>query len=1161
MVDMGTFLKGKETNDGSSKTGIINLNARERFRGYSTKFYQSIALPKELLNFDNNPDFGNFRFINQWRIDYPKKLNDGISKEQKTILSIIHKILTRGEYTTLSPFLEEKFASILVNKGDFNSKAYELNTISNNSTFWFDSENEGRFFENVLSSILGGSFKRYVIPQVEFHSLVYNYDPKSESKESKERVDFLITSNKSEVVVELDGEEHETQKSKDYSRTKRLVENGFKEIRIKNTDLDNPECKGILELKKEFDNLDLSKYEKTEYDKYLNSLKIAHQFQITLIDLLFEGVINNLDRNKISYDFSFLNEYSTKEIRFIIEESLTDLKQLLSKLSELYSLSCNIDELQIVGNNGGNIIITYNENVETNVPLCVIQDISFPKIITKELKSVENLEIANEPKEQLLTYFLEYIFGYKIFWEGQFDSLKRVLLNKDTITLLPTGAGKSLIFQLATILLPGVSVIIVPIKALMQDQVENLERKGISRAIGLSSDIETRNEKEKIQRLIRNGQYLFIYVAPERFLINDFRNSLREFTKNYIISLIVIDEAHCVSEWGHDFRPAYLVVGKNSREYCENKDGFIPPLIALTGTASEKVLLDVKEDLEVKDEDAIISSETFDREELHFNIIKCKSDEKYLYVKKTIEAELPAKLKTNSLFDLNGKYTKSGIIFCPFTTNKERNPRGVEFFIQKVKEDFGDICKPYYAKENEKNINARNFQENKFSLLIATKGYGMGIDKPNIRYIIHINLPPSVEAFYQEAGRAGRDREHSECFIIYSISNRDKNRKLLDTKTDFEEIKKVYEKDYNKFYDDVGSLFYFHNSNFKGKKEELKIIKGILDEIRDLNKEYHPYNSKFNNLKIIDEDESRKLKQKAIFRLTAIGVITNYSFDYASGEFSLKFNEITNEKIISHYYNYVKKYNQLRAKIEKKKLENKKELEEKEFILYCCELFLDYVYDYYEKGRRQALSTMLSILEKAIKNENPDKILREEIANFLKRTYSKQLINVANPKDLTEMMIQIKELLEGSDKSDPPIQPVLDIRSFYSQLSRTMEDYPESIGLILLRVHARIRINEGDDSLITKEINQFLILSSDKYKLDKTEVYPLLSWLLVEIYKIKKNRGVSISKEIINGIDDEELTIKLIRDFGKENVSLDCGKVVLLKTIYRDLEDNFYGGE
>ena len=180
----------------------------------------------------------------------------------------------------------------------------------------------------------------------------------------------------------------------------------------------------------------------------------------------------------------------------------------------------------------------------------------------------------------------------------------------------------------------------------------------------------------------------------------------------------------------------------------------------------------------------------------------------------------------------------------------------------------------------------------------------MGIDKPNIRYVIHINLPPSIEAFYQEAGRAGRDRRQSECYVIYSCDDQEKTEKLLNPNTTLEEIKTLYNQKYRwDPWDDIRSIFHFHNITFKGKKDELAIIEGIIDEIGDLEKEYQPYKSKFENIDVkLNGDELFKAKQKAIFRLTAIGVITNYGVDYASNEFSLKINKIVKENIISHYY-------------------------------------------------------------------------------------------------------------------------------------------------------------------------------------------------------------------------------------------------------------------
>ena len=1141
---------------------IINLKARERNEGSLPIFHQSIALPRDLIDLDNKLDFGNYRFINQWRLDIPSNLRKVVPPKQKAILSIAHKILTRGEYTLLSPFLENKLKSKFKSDKRFNPYAYDIVKESNESTFWFDGSGyEKKFFENVLPQLLGNSFKKFVVPQVSFHSLVYDYDINSESKDSQERVDFLITTNKSKIVIELDGEEHEKQKSKDYSRTKRLLENGYKEIRIKNSDIGNFNYESIKELKKELGNLSFKDINKSDNDKFLNSFKIAHQFQVTLVELLFEGILNFSDRLKFHFNINLFDEFTKPEIDFIINESLIDLKNLIRKLCELYGLELEIEKIKLSSIENATVVITYDENIKSEKPLCVIQDISFPRIISKELKEIENIKIESEIESETLEYLLTYIFGYGSFREGQLESLKRILMNKDTITLLPTGAGKSLIFQLATLLLPGIAITIVPIKSLMQDQVENLERKGISRAIALSGDIENDQEKEKVQKLLYGGQYLLVYVAPERFLIEKFRNSLREFTKKYLISLIVIDEAHCVSEWGHDFRPAYLTVGKNSRIYCENKDGFIPPLIALTGTASENVLIDVKEDLEVKEEDSIISPETFDRKELHFNLIKCDSDDKYLEVKRIIEKDLPHKLKIDSLLDTKGKLTNSGIIFCPVTTNKGSNPRGVEFFVERINEDFGDISKPYYSDEKNRIINARDFQDNKFPLLVATKGYGMGIDKPNIRYIIHVNLPPSIEAFYQEAGRSGRDGNNSECYVVYSSEYEARNNKLMDTNISLNEVHSLCNQPHT--WDDFSCLFNFHNRTFKGKNDEMSIIKGILDDIGDLEKEYQPYKSKFERIDIkLNDDELFEAKQKAIFRLTAIGVITNYGVDYASKEFSLKINKIIKENIISHYYNYVKKYNQLRAKKEKEILINQTNLGIKEFIIFCCELFLNYVYDYYEKGRRQALATMFSSLEKALKSDNPDKLFREDVSNFLKRSYSKQLVSIANSKSLDEMIIPIKEIIEGSnDPTDFSIKPISDFKSLFGQTSRTLEDFPESMGLFLLRAYTKAKINENDINQIWQDIEQFWMLSFNKYEFSKNEIYPILCWLIHQIIKLREIQGLGLSKRLIEKINDDGLTKNLIEYLDDRGISLNHGKLILINKIYKELENNIYEGK
>ena len=194
--------------------------------------------------------------------------------------------------------------------------------------------------------------------------------------------------------------------------------------------------------------------------------------------------------------------------------------------------------------------------------------------------------------------------------------------------LLPTGAGKSMAFQLASMLMPGICLVVAPLVSLIEDQLDNLRGVGIDRAVGITRRLSPK-EKQAALRCLGRGSYVFCYVAPERLQMDDFREALRAITAGSSISLIAIDEAHCVSEWGHDFRTSYLNVARNARRFCE-RDRIVPPLLGLTGTASRSVLKDVQHELGIEDFGAVITPRSFDREELDFRVIPCRSSEKRL---------------------------------------------------------------------------------------------------------------------------------------------------------------------------------------------------------------------------------------------------------------------------------------------------------------------------------------------------------------------------------------------------------------------------------------------------------------------------------------------------------------------------------------------------
>ena len=384
--------------------------------------------------------------------------------------------------------------------------------------------------------------------------------------------------------------------------------------------------------------------------------------------------------------------------------------------------------------------------------------------------------IRIKPDREVCRYFLNLFFRFADFRDGQWEGIERALQGKDTLVLMPTGAGKSVIYQLASLLLPGTALVIDPIVSLIDDQIENLRKYGITRAVGITSQ-DGEQEKQNKQESFAAGEYIISYIAPERLQIQDFRNRLRTLTTFSPISLVAIDEAHCVSEWGHDFRTSYLNLGRNCKTFCSTGN-VAPPLLGLTGTASRSVVKDIKRELDIKDFDAVITPSSFDRKELKFRVEVCRSEEKQLKLNgilNSISAEFG--MSSASFFDLTGEKTNSGLIFCPHVGG----PFGVTAVAKQIKKDH-QIPTSYYSSTAPKGVDndkwqgikqatASEFKNNLVPLMVATKAFGMGIDKPNVRYSIHYGIPGSIESFYQEAGRAGRDGEDALCYIIASNDN------------------------------------------------------------------------------------------------------------------------------------------------------------------------------------------------------------------------------------------------------------------------------------------------------------------------------------------------------------------------------------------------------
>ncbi len=536
--------------------------------------------------------------------------------------------------------------------------------------------------------------------------------------------------------------------------------------------------------------------------------------------------------------------------------------------------------------------------------------ISAPSVMYKPLVNQLQNEVFEPIAEttELLRKLLQDIFRKLDFREGQLPILNRAVQLKSVIGLLPTGGGKSLTYQLAAILQPGTTIVIDPIRSLMIDQHNSLKELSIDKCEFINSTLTTAERNYNQHELLAKGQLQFLFVSPERFVIDDFRKALdNAHNDGHCFAYAVIDEVHCVSEWGHDFRTPYLNLGDNAQEYCHTYNGNTIPLFGLTATASFDVLADIERELNIKENDgnAVVRFENSVRDEINYLVKEVPNTYEGMdnLTERTIRESI-GKKKQDSIFGIIGdkhellqSFNQPSAIhdiiehsfknYLPINARLEfQHKAGSDiealklydkiafdklhisadaFSIQKkndiIKYQYGMIVfmphrqgwlgirngynshglfdNPGYIQNeqvNHKIIHTYNseilgyfmgsgdednadkvdeesfqhlelFKDNEESVMVATKAFGMGIDKPNVRMTIHINIPQSIESFVQEAGRAGRDGKVSASVILF---NNDQLHVASKTKEPFHLDKDV--------------LMYFHKNSFKGQVKERVMI-------------------------------------------------------------------------------------------------------------------------------------------------------------------------------------------------------------------------------------------------------------------------------------------------------------------------------------------------
>lgn len=1078
-------------------------------------------------------------------------------KEQLMVANIILKILRRGSNALTTPGIEE---AALIESGledqinDLSTEGQEYGfELSNSSQQKFSQENylthtfrntifrpdsslnslfdspiEAYFYNEWLPNNCISDPRHWIYPQASLDGLLRAINPESMGGR---RVDFLFSHPLcNPLVIELDGDEHQDSTTVDTERDQQLGSLGIKVIRVQNSELEEKNSNHldavITHINKALIANESLNSNTDPITELVESCTWGTKLQYAIARSVQHGILSgngawnvlieggdNVSREAVVECANFIlwldRIYSTSVAPAKIVLSDENNNQYVYTQHELTftlgnEVPTSLDKLLHIKLDRDNGVFAEINSSLSSAPDLVIRPVFLPVDIAvsehykAERASTEHINPS--ALEQPLQSFLRAIFRKNKFREGQLDAVYNALRGIDSVILLPTGAGKSIIYQLSGLLLPGITIVIDPLVSLIEDQVDGLKRYGITRAIGVSAHTLVGRQRELILSAIERSEYQFMLLSPERLQSPEFRNTLTSLAQGSIINLAVIDEAHCVSEWGHDFRPSYLHLGRNLRQFCKDNSGTPPPLLALTGTASRAVLRDLLSDLNINtgDSSALIRPASFDRKELSYEIRRTNPGGARAVLKgiiNTISNDFG--LPSEEFFSPSGRHTNSGIIFTKYVNGVDGVGQVSQIINQMISSDvvlFSGKHPKGFSKESweeDKREFARRFKANKAPVLVATKAFGMGIDKPNIRYTIHYGMPSSLEAFYQEAGRAGRDRKDAISYIVFNEFDSDFTDQLLDPSKDIESIRRRLDEVPRSSRDDASNSLWFHLNSFQGIEIELSATSKLLDlvlpieqpEVKEI-----PFS--------IGGD--RTLSEKAIFRLLQCGVITDYEVDFGSQVFVLYLNRFDREKIIASILNYVSSSQPGRVNNISYRLNSASTIDQKHTILDVVRIFVEFIYDVIERSRRRSLQESIHAAREAEGNES----FRKRLLEYLQEGVDAESIQELLDKDIVDFADWLQYVKRMNN--------AVEAGEIRGMAIRFLESYPDHPGLLLLRGLVECMTSDSDTVIIAQSIMTACEMGVQRYTMSNEQIDDLMDYLQL----IAKNRLKRLSEAL-----------------------------------------------
>jgi ATP-dependent DNA helicase RecQ len=1107
-----------------------------------------------LRKYTANYSYSNHNFVIQ-------NLNgQRIRNEYLPAICILKNILQRGKPTLMSKYLQENLGSIHRDKSFENSIAL----IDSQPQKWnrvIRGDEKGnhfpakKFFEELIPKYLTEYkfVQQLIIPEIPINEITQVEVNEFVNKQ----VDFYLP--QAYLVIEIDGSQHDP--IEDKLRDNHLARFGIETVRIAVNDLEQENHSFIgcverinkriglaIKRQNEQKKQDSTFISFTDYkDAFKNGVDLESpfikataiiRFQLLILELLENGLLH--------FDTPWQFEVIERDVQNFARLAIDDIQIWFEELFKLHKLNYDKPKISIIK-------VRQKEKFSPECPIKV--DFSLKRRYTDEF--LENPEIifvrshyfdefrhfknansinpefvrlkpydffrisTTDPikyklkfggkrcDEKSLRFLLWNIFLQNDsslefetlkFREGQLPIIANALSRNDTLGLLPTGSGKSVCYQLSAILQPAISFVVCPIKSLMYDQKADLDSAYFNRVNHITSD-DDGEDKDYIQKEFGLGKYFFIFVSPERFQLKTFRQYFSLVNQEFNIAYAVIDEVHCLSEWGHDFRTSYLNLSNTIQRLCSNFN-----FLGLTATASINVLKDIQIEFGIKQEN-VKTPVDYTRKELEFIVLDDKNDKLDV-----IKSKLDGLQIDIDALQVKGSDTKCGIIFTS-TVNGEN---GCYSLSQKLSEYFNTEIKFYSGSvpkidgqslmtekqfdEYKKNVQDE-FKKNKFALLTATKAFGMGVNKGNIHFTFHYGLPSSMESLYQEAGRAGRDKTRfqkskAQSFVLLTkTANQSVLKKIWDPRTSFSRF-------LDSAIDSNGQVIkqkLFNSFEKKQlQKEKLSIRKGLISETNgDINTQLFLFSNsvdvirqEFEVIKKLHTTYSSPNKQnvrvegsaigcnkarteKAIYRLSQLGVIKDWTIHnfFGGGSFEVDFANFSNQTIKESLLYTIRKYDsdfsfesliaEEKDSIYKRILSapnSYSEIDKQILIL------LQWAYDKFAYNRKQSLKNIYENCCDLSDGQITSKEFKLRLENYFKFSQSSYVLQhiSENPKDFLRWF----EVFYQSDKNTITDEFITKRQqeSLRDNLSRFLESYMQNVGLDLISGFLRLLLDDYENS-------------------------------------------------------------------------------------------------